>query len=261
VPPVVNGVDDLANDLPHYIDDLRQNKTVRDFDEKYHVSDKLKEQANTLPDKVGDAAAALQDVTVGIFSTATNVIAVLTIAFFLLLDGRRLLELFSRIRGPRHEERLRRIATDVYKSTSGYVAGTLFISVCAGLTTFVTLEILGVPFAAPLSVLMALLDLVPLVGATIAGLVIAAVTAFNDFPTATIVWLVVLVVYQQVENSVLQPVVYRRTVDVSPLITILAVLVGATVLGILGALLAIPIAAAIQIVLRDLAAERTRKIV
>jgi predicted PurR-regulated permease PerM len=257
VPPVVNGVDELANDLPHYIDELRDNRTVRDFDEKYHVSDKLKEQAETLPNKIGDAASALQDVTVGVFSTATDLIAVLTIAFFLLLDGRRLLELFSRIRGPNHERRLRRIARDVYKSTSGYVAGNLIISACAGITTFVTLEILGVPFAAPLAVLMALLDLVPLVGATIAGIIIAAVTAFNDFPTATIVWVIVLVVYQQIENSVLQPVVYRKTVDVSPLITILAVLVGATVLGILGALLAIPVAAAIQIVLRDLAAERT----
>jgi len=253
VPPVVTGVDHLARDLPGYIDDLRDNKTVRDFDEKYSISEKLKEQAEALPERVGDAASALQSVTIGAFSAATKVITVLTLTFFLLLEGGRILDLFARIRGPAHEPRLRRISNDVYRSVSGYVAGNLIISLCAGLSTFVTLELLEVPFAAPLAVLMAFLDLIPLIGATIAGVVIALVTLFHDFPTATIVWLIVLVAYQQVENNVLQPVVYRRTVDVSPLITIIAVLVGATLLGVLGALLAIPIAAALQIVLRDFA--------
>ena len=253
VPPVVTGVDHLARDLPGYIDDLRDNRAVRDFDEKYAISEKLKEQAEALPERVGDAASALQSVTIGAFSAATKVITVLTLTFFLLLEGGRILDLFARIRGPAHEPRLRRISNDVYRSVSGYVAGNLIISLCAGLSTFVTLELLEVPFAAPLAVLMAFLDLIPLIGATIAGVVIALVTLFHDFPTATIVWLIVLVAYQQVENNVLQPVVYRRTVDVSPLITIIAVLVGATLLGVLGALLAIPIAAALQIVLRDFA--------
>lgn len=257
VPPVVRGVDSLANDLPGYVDDVRQNDTVREFDQQYHITDKLKQQINTLPARLGDAASALQDVTVGAFAAATEVVSVLTITFFLLLDGRRLMELFARARGPGHEPRLRRIGEDVYRSISGYVAGNLIISICAGTVTFVTLEVLGVPFAAPLAVFMALFDLIPLVGATIAGAAIAIVTLFNDFPTATIVWLIVLIAYQQVENNVLQPVVYRRTVDVSPLITIIAVLIGATLLGVLGALLAIPVAATLQIILRDVAENRT----
>jgi predicted PurR-regulated permease PerM len=111
---------------------------------------------------------------------------------------------------------------------------------------------LGVPFAAPLAVLMGFLDLIPLVGATIGGVVIGVVTAFTDFPTATIVWVIVLIVYQQVENNLLQPIVYRRTVQVAPLLTIVAVLIGSTLLGVLGVLVAIPIAGAIQIVIRDI---------
>src|SRR5262249_24400400 len=144
-----------------------------------------------------------------------------------------------------------RIASDIYRSISGYVAGNLLISVIAGTVTYATLTILGVPFAVPLSVLMAFLDLIPLVGATLGGVAIGIVTAFNDFPTSTIGWVSVFMVYQQVENNVIQPIVYRRTVDVAPLLVIIAILIGGSLLGILGALVAIPIAAAIQIIIRD----------
>jgi predicted PurR-regulated permease PerM len=99
---------------------------------------------------------------------------------------------------------------------------------------------------------MAFLDLIPLVGATIGGVAIGLVTLFHSFPTATIVWIVVLLVYQQIENNVLQPVVYRRTVDVHPLLVIFSILIGSSLLGVLGALMAIPIAAAVQIVVREL---------
>ena len=113
------------------------------------------------------------------------------------------------------------------------------------------LEILKVPFAVPLAVLMAFLDLIPLVGATIAGVVIGIVCAIQDFPTAVIVWVVYLVVYQQTDNNFLQPIIYRRTVALHPLVVLVGVLIGAELLGVLGALLAIPVAGAIQIVLKD----------
>jgi predicted PurR-regulated permease PerM len=152
---------------------------------------------------------------------------------------------------PDREARYRKVAGDVYRAISGYVAGNLLISVIAGTVTYITLKLLGVPFAAPLSVLMAFLDLIPIVGATIGGLVIGVVTAFNDFPTSTIIWVIVFIVYQQVENNLLQPIIYRRTVNVPPLAVITAVLIGGSLLGVLGALVAIPIAAVIQIVGRD----------
>ena len=113
------------------------------------------------------------------------------------------------------------------------------------------LQILGVPFAVPLAVLMAFLDLIPLVGATIGGVLIGIVAAISDFPTAVIVWAIYFIVYQQIENNLLQPVIYRRTVSVHPLLVLVAVLIGGSQLGVLGALLAIPVAAAIQIVVKD----------
>jgi len=256
VPPVVDQVNGLSKDIPGWVQDLRKSKTFRKYDDKYHISKKLNDQAAKLPSKLGSAASTLQDVTVGVFGALVKLVTVLTMTFFLLADGGRLIGWLLRIRGPAEEERLRRLFEDIYRSTAGYVAGNLIISVIAGVTTYVTLLLLGVQFAAPLSVLMAFLDLIPLVGATIGGIIIGIVTAFHDFPTATIVWAVVFIVYQQVENNVLQPLIYRRTVDVSPLLVIISILIGATLLGVLGALVAIPVAAALQILGRDMWARR-----
>ncbi len=252
VPPVVSQVEQLSTDIPGYVSDLRQNNTFRDYDNRYNLSAKLNKQAASLPSRLGDAVGALQSVTVGVFAVVIQLVTVLTMTFFLLLDGGKLIDFALRMRGRSSEARLRKLTQDIYRSTAGYVAGNLVISVIAGFTTFLTLEILAVPFAVPLSVLMAFLDLVPLVGATIAGVVIGLVTAFTDFPTATIVWLVVFVVYQQVENNVLQPLVYKRTVSVSPILVIVSILIGSSLLGVLGALVAIPVAAGLQIVLKDL---------
>jgi predicted PurR-regulated permease PerM len=261
VPQIVSQVDQLAQDLPGYVDDLRENEQFLKYDEKYHISDKLKEQAAKLPEHLGDAAGALQSITVGVFGALVQLVTVLTMTFFFLLDGQRIAGFLLRLRGPEHEERYRGIAGDVYRSISGYVAGNLFISLIAGLTAYFTMLILDVPFAVPLAVLMAFLDLIPLVGATLGGVAIGIVTAFNDFPTDTIIWAIVFIVYQQLENNVIQPMVYRKTVDVAPLIVIISILIGGALLGILGALLAIPIAAAVQIIVRDVWSRRASSVV
>ena len=153
------------------------------------------------------------------------------------------------------------MAGEVYRSTGGYVAGALSLATTCGVLTYVVLMILGVSFAVPLAVLMAFLALIPLVGATIGGVLVGVVTLFQDFPTDTIVWVVFIIAYQQLENNVLQPFVYRRTVNLHPLAVITAILVGSSLLGVLGALVAIPIAAALQIVLKDVWANRRSSLV
>ena len=129
-----------------------------------------------------------------------------------------------------------------------------------GSATYIVLAILGVPFKGPLAVMAGLFSLIPLVGATIAAVLIGIVTVFQDFPTATIVWTIWAIVYQQLENHLLQPQIQKRTVNVHPLITIVAVLFGGTLLGILGAIVAIPVAASIQILLREYVDLRTLSI-
>ena len=251
VPPIASQVQQLSRDAPGYLQDLQRSPEFRRYDRRYRITAKLTEQVRNLPSRLSDAAGALQAVTVGVFGAVVQLVTVLTIVFFLLLDGARLVDFGFRLLRPEHRSRYRSLADDIYCATAGYVAGNLIISLMAGTTTYVTVALLGVPFAVPLAVLMAFLDLIPMVGATIGGVVVGLVTLFVHFPIATLVWAAVFLLYQQLENNVLQPVVYRRTVNVAPLIVVVAVLAGAALLGVLGALVAIPIAAAIQIFARD----------
>jgi predicted PurR-regulated permease PerM len=251
VPPLVNGVEDLSADLPGYVDDLRNNETFRDYDDRYHITNKLTEQAQQLPTKLGDAAGTLRDVTVGVFTRFVQLFSILVITFFLVKDGHRLLEFLYRQMPPERARRLRTIADDVSDAIAGYVFGNFVISVLAGLVTYVTLRILDVPFATPLAILFGFFDLIPLVGATLGGILVGIVVAFVQFPVGLVVWAAVLILYQQVENNLIQPFVYGRAVQLHPLIVIVAILIGAALLGVLGALVAIPAAAAVQAVVRD----------
>lgn len=252
VPPIVDGVNDLSDDLPGYIDDLNENETFREYDQKYNITEKLQEQARELPNRLGDAAGTLRDVTVGVFDRFVQLFSILVIAFLLLMDGPKILNFGFRQLSDEREARLRAITGDISEAISGYVFGNFVISVLAGLVTYVTLTILDVPFAVPLAVLFGFFDMIPLIGATLGGILVGIVVALTgDFPTALIVWAVVLIVYQQVENNLIQPVIYGRTVQIHPLVVIIAVLIGAALLGVLGVLVAIPAAAALQSVVRD----------
>lgn len=251
IPPLVTGVESLSQDLPGYVDDLRNNKTFRDYDNRYHITENLKQQAKELPANLGNAAGTLRDVTVGVFSSFVQLFSILVITFFLVKDGSRLLEFFYKQLPGERSRRFRSIGGDISDAISGYVFGNFVISVLAGLVTYVTLRIIGVPFALPLAILFGFFDLVPLVGATLGGILVGIVVAFVAFPVGLIVWVVVLILYQQIENNLIQPYVYGRAVQLHPLIVIGAILVGASVLGVLGALMAIPAAAAVQAVVRD----------
>ncbi|CAA9499553.1 MAG: hypothetical protein AVDCRST_MAG67-1842 [uncultured Solirubrobacteraceae bacterium] len=257
VPPVVNGASDLATDVPGYVDDLRDNATFRDFDDEYDVTSRLRDEAEKLPDRLGDAAGALQSIAAGVVNAAFQLLTILTMTFFLLLDGKRITNFLITRFGRHREERLREIAERIYKSTAGYVAGALTITSINGILTFIVLTLLGVPFAVPLAVMMSFFGLIPLVGATIGGVLILIVTLFTDFPSATIIYGIFLIFYQQVENNVLQPFIFKRTVNVPPLVVIVAILAGSSMLGIVGALVAIPIAAALLIVIKEFYGDRT----
>ena len=251
VPPVVEGGNELVTSVPDYVAELREEPTIRAYDDRYGITERLQEQLASLPERLVAALAALQGVTVGVFSTLFQLITILVITYLLLLDGRFFTDFFFRQLGPSRERRARMVARNVYLAVGGYVAGAFTIALIAGVATFLALSLIGVPYAVPLAVLMAFFDLIPILGATIGGVVIAFVAAFADFPTSLIAWAVFLVVYQQVENNVLQPFVQRRAVALHPLLVIVAVLMGGTLLGVLGALLAIPAAATIQILVKE----------
>ena len=251
VPPMVNGVEDLSDDLPGYVEDLRQNETFREYDDRYDITDKLQEQAEELPSRLGDAAGTLRDVTVGVFSRFVQLFSILVITFFLLMDGPKILEFLYRQLPEDRERRARAVADDVSSAVAGYVFGAFVIATLSGLMTYVTLTIIDVPFAVPLAILVGFFGLIPLVGATIGGILVGIVVAFVSFPGGLIAWVIVLVVYQQIENNLIQPFIYGKTVQVHPLGVLIAVLIGASLLGILGVLVAIPAAAVVQALVRD----------
>src|SRR3954469_1290536 len=162
-----------------------------------------------------------------------------------VVDG--LLALFD----DRRAERIRRVDHDCAKTITGYITGNLLISMICGSLSYAVLAIMGVPYAGLIALFVGLADLIPLVGATL-GAVIATLAAFVQSTTAGIVVIVFFVLYQQLENHLLQPLIFARTVKVNPLTVLIAILIAVELAGILGALLAIPVAGIIQIIARDI---------
>jgi predicted PurR-regulated permease PerM len=264
VPPLITEANNFANNVPTYADDVndfvQKNKRLREINKDYDITAQLQKEAQKLPNRLGGAAGTLRDVGLGIVNSVFALITILVLAAFLLGSGRSWIDALIASRPPEHRERLRRSLENMASAVGGYVAGALTIAVIAGVATYIVLAILGVPFKGPLAVLAGLFSLIPLVGATIAAVLIGIVTVFQDFPTATIVWTIWAIVYQQLENHLLQPQIQKRTVNVHPFITIVAVLFGGTLLGIMGAIVAIPVAASIQILLREYVDLRTLSI-
>jgi predicted PurR-regulated permease PerM len=209
-------------------------------------------QANS--SRIGSFASGLTapaaGVLSGVASAVTGTVTVLVLAYLMVLEGPLVVDgftsLFSRTTG----ERIRRVGHDCAKSVTGYISGNLLISVICGGLTWVVLLVMGVPFAGLIGLFVGIADLMPLVGATIGGAV-AVLAGFIHSVPAGIVVLVWFLLYQQLENHLLQPLVFKRTVQLNPLTVIVAILLGVELLGVLGALLAIPVASMIQVILRD----------
>ncbi len=180
---------------------------------------------------------------------------VLTLTFMMLVESERFTNLGLRLFAEPQRPRVRRLLEQSGKAISGYITGNLLISLICGVTTFIVLVILGMPYPAALALLVALLDLIPLVGATLGGALLVIVGLFVSALTAVIL-LIYILIYQQVEGSVLQPMVYSRSVQLHPILIFIAVLVGGALMGIVGALLAIPVAEVIRVVATDLVAYR-----
>jgi predicted PurR-regulated permease PerM len=264
VPPLITEANNFADNVPAYADDVTEfvhdNRRLREINQDYDITGQLEKEAEKLPNRLGGAAGTLRDVGLGIVNSVFALITILVLTAFLLSSGRSWTDALIASRPPEQRERLRRSRDNMASAVGGYVAGALTIALIAGIATYIVLAILGVPFKGPLAVLAGLFSLIPLVGATIAAVLIGIVTLFEDFPTATIIWTIWAIVYQQLENHLIQPQIQKRTVKVHPFITIVAVLFGGTLLGILGAIVAIPVAASIQILLREYVDMRTLSI-
>jgi predicted PurR-regulated permease PerM len=265
VPPLVREGSNLIHRVPEYAREFTQyvndNERLQRLNEEYDVTRKVQDWANELPSRIGDAAKLLGDLGVGLVNSVFAAVTIFIMVAFILGSGPRWVRGILALQPERRAKRLGKTLESMAQAVGAYVAGALLQALLAGITTFIVLTILGVPFAAPLAVLTALFDLIPMVGATLGAVVVGIVTVFADFPVDTIIWVIWAIVYQQLENNIVQPRIQNRAVGIHPFGIIFAVLCGGTLLGIPGALLAVPVAASLQIAAKDWwewRAERTR---
>jgi predicted PurR-regulated permease PerM len=257
VPTLAGEIADFVDALPEIVRDLTEGRGRLGFlESRYHIVERVQDAVMGLDaERVLAASGTALAVTKGVITAVIATITVVVLTFFMLVEGPSWVERGLAQLPEASRERWRRIGRDVYRTVGGYVSGALIIATVAGISASLVLSIAGVPYAFALGLLTALLDLVPLAGATVATVVVSAVAFLHSVP-AGIGVLVFFVLYQQFENHVLYPTVYSRTVALSPLAVLIAVLVGASLAGILGAIAAIPVAGTIQVLLRDWLATR-----
>jgi predicted PurR-regulated permease PerM len=261
LPKLIDEVNGFVQALPDYVHDLTHGRGRLGFlERKYHVVEKVRQQVKEGgATKVLGLSGAALSVTKSIITIIAATVTIVFLTFFMLLEGRMWVERIYSLFPEHSQARWRKVGDDIYKTVGGYVTGNIVISLIAGTSATVVLLIMGVPYAVALGLLVAVLDLIPLAGATVAGIIVVLV-AFLHSVQAGIVLAIFVIVYQQVENHFLQPVIYGRTVQLSPLAVLVSVLVGAELAGILGALAAIPVAGSLQVIVRDQFAARRGRV-
>ena len=196
------------------------------------------------------AAGTLSDIGVGFVNSVFAGVTILILSIFMVAGGPRWVNTFVEAQRPEHAERIERTLRRIANAVGNYVGGALLQATIAGVLAFIVLTILGAPFAGPLALVVFFFDLIPVVGATIAAFLVAIVMLFVNFPVALVIWVVFAIVYQQVENYLIQPQIQKRATEIEPFLVLVAVLFGSTLFGMMGAILAIPAAAAILITFR-----------
>ncbi len=251
IQPIVREVNQFVDEFPTFVENAKQGRgSIGQLVKRYDVAEYIERNQSRVQEGLRNAGAPALDIARSLASGIFAFVTILVLTFLMVLQAPKLTSSILSLVGPGRREWARHLSADCAKAVTGYMAGNLAISIVAGLTTFVFLLIVGVPFAGVLGLWVAFADLIPLVGATLGAIPTVGV-AFLASPTKGIAALIFYIVYQQFENHVLQPTIMSRTVDLNPLSVLVSVLIGVELFGILGALLAIPAAGILQVILRN----------
>jgi predicted PurR-regulated permease PerM len=257
VPPLSEQTTAIIHNLTSghgYLEQLQNNPRLQDLDKRYHLLQKARTalQSKDLGTRAANGVVGVGQVVLsGVFSTLT--VLILTLYFLSSLPS--ITGFMYRLAPRSRRARVALLGDEILTRIGGYVAGNLLISLIAGVTAYIFLLIVGVPYALALALLVAITDLIPLVGATIGAVFVTALSFFSG-PWVGIATGIYFLIYQQVENYIIQPRVMKRSVDVQPAVTIIAALIGGALLGVIGALLAIPAAAAVALIVREVVMPR-----
>ena len=250
VPIISHQVTAIGDNLPGWFDRLQKNDNIRRFDDKYHLTTKVEDYvkqgtwANKLFGGVVGVGLAILGVLLNVF-----VVVVLTLYFLASLPSMK--QAAYSLAPASRRERVSLLGDRILRNIGGYVSGAFVVAMCAGVSTLVFLFIVGLgSYAVALAMVVALLDVIPMIGATIGAVIVCAIAFATDIRTG-IVAVVFYIVYQQIENYLIYPKVMSRSVEIPGALTVIAALVGGTLLGVVGALLAIPTAASIMLLVKE----------
>jgi len=252
-PVLVDQARNLIASTPSMLERLRDSSLVQWADARFDVIERAKQQVSS---HAAGAAAPLFVFVQNVFTGVIGAITVTALTVFMLLFGARLYDGALQWIDPAERPRYVELGEKIRRSVGGYVGGALLIALTGGAVTAVATALLGVPYFLPLGLIMAVLGILPYVGSVLGGAVIVSATFLTAGLKAGLIILVILVVYQQMENHVLQPVVQRKTIKMSPLVIAVVMLIGTALWGLMGALLSLPLAGAIQVLLADRLARR-----
>jgi predicted PurR-regulated permease PerM len=254
VPPVAEQSDAFVKNIPGYLGDLRKNPTIRQFDDDYGVIAKAQAYVTS-----GDLGQRLFGGLIGVGRIVVNAVfgafSVLILTLYFLASLPSMKRQAYRLVPATRRERVQLLTDEILARIGGFVSGAFTVAFIAAVTSYIFIRIVDLPYALALAVFVGLFDLIPLVGATIAAIGVTTL-GFIHSPTVGIACLIFYIAYQQFENYVIYPRVMRSAVDVPAAVTVVAVLIGGALLGVVGALLAIPAAAAVLLVVRQVAIPR-----
>jgi predicted PurR-regulated permease PerM len=259
VPPLVRQVTSFATDLPDYVQDLAENNPrIREWVETNDIPTKLREAVNNVPTIIGSSFGSVLGIAGSVLSALFNALTVLVLTIYFLLSLSRIRAGSMRLVPASRRERVGSLMDPILQKIGGYIAGQVTVALIAGSLSFIFLLIAGVPFPVALALWVTIAALIPLVGATLGAIPAVIVAFFTSFALG-IATLIFFLIYQQVENYIIAPRVMTKAVDVSPAAVLLAALIGGSLLGFVGALMAIPAAASLKLIVQEVVVPRAEK--
>jgi predicted PurR-regulated permease PerM len=250
VPVVTDQVHTITDNAPDWLDQLTHNKQIQDLNEQYDIVDKAKDYIAS-----GDLAKAAfggaLNAGLKVLSLLGNIFVVIVLTLYFLASLPTMKRALYQLAPASRRDRVSKLGDQIVRGIGGYVSGAFVIAMCAGVSTLVFLVIVGLgEYAVALALVVAILDVIPMIGATLGAIIVCAI-AFATDPKVGIISIVFYVAYQQIENYVIYPRVMSRSVEIPGAMTVIAALIGAALLGVIGALLAIPTAAAVLLIVRE----------
>ena len=259
VAPLADTFRDFVNALPQIVEDISNNTKVTSWlNEHSAAPENVQANIKGIAQDIADALGGLLGVIVSGFSLVLTAVTAIFLTLFLMIDLPRLIRGVDSLLDPRGSDRWGRMTEQIITAVSRTMLGNIAISIICGTLYGLSAWALGTPFPVVMGVIAGLLDLIPMVGATISGVILVLATLTQGI-TPAVIMLIIVLVYQQVENYVLQPTILGKAADVSGFFVILSVMIFGALMGVIGAIIAVPIIASIQIVVRELTEERRKK--